>query len=383
MVREGVIAVDVGFHAAQTRRRARRGSPATSTSTRSRPRPRRPPPVPAAWGRSPTSGSWGTPWWPPRSRPTGTALGRGPDLASAFGTTYRFRAGAPGRAARWACLASAAILSITGIVAITRGASDAEWQVRLFLPPRGRRPSRRSRPSIPARSARWCGSAALRSSRPPCAGSSGRRGPTRTSGPCPVFLPLPARPAWPWIWWFIPFANLVMPYVCVRELSTISAARAGSTPRRGLPVVWWALFLAAAVASIVAAIWPWVLIAARVAEAGDQVRGITYVVDRRRSRGGSGLWHLLLAAAGLAGAGVVGDIERHQGSIDAGTADGPDRCRSRRARAPSHRRARTSTDPARLDCRPCRWRSTSTTSRSSRACSSPTTRRRGCATSWP
>ena len=105
----------------------------------------------------------------------------------------------------------------------------------------------------------------------------------------------------------------------MRELSTISAARAGSTPRRGLPVVWWALFLAAVVASIVAAIWPWVLIVARVAEAGDQVRGTTYVVDLAGRVGDRGLAPPP-CGRGARRSGVVGDIERHQGSIDAGTA---------------------------------------------------------------
>jgi hypothetical protein len=102
-------------------------------------------------------------------------------------------------------------------------------------------------------------------------------------------LPAPVRkPGMAVIWWFIPFANLVMPYVCVRELATISAARAGSTPRRGLPGVWWALFLAAVVASVIAAAWPWVLIVARVADAGDEVLGTTYVVDLSPVALGSG-----------------------------------------------------------------------------------------------
>ncbi|HET6715376.1 MAG TPA: DUF4328 domain-containing protein [Actinomycetota bacterium] len=245
-------------------------------------------------------------------------------MASAFGTTYRFREpGAPGRAARWACLASAAILSITGIVAITRGASDAEWQVRLFLPPEGSSAQPAFSTFYPGAigTVVWIGSLAFLATAVCWLVWQARAHENVWAVPG---LPAPTRkPGMAVIWWFIPFANLVMPYVCVRELSTISAARAGSTPRRGLHVVWWALFLAAVVASIVAAIWPWVLIVARVAEAGDQVRGTTYVVDLSPVAWGIGVWHLFLAAAGLAGAGVVGDIERHQGSIDAGTAGGP------------------------------------------------------------
>lgn len=245
-------------------------------------------------------------------------------MASAFGTTYRFREpGAPGRAARWACLATAAILAITGIVAVTRGASDAEWQVRLFLPPEGSSAQPAVSTFYPGAigAVVWIGSLAFLATAVCWLVWQVRAHENVWAVPG---LPAPTRkPGMAVIWWFIPFANLVMPYVCVRELSTVSAARAGSTPRRGLPVVWWVLFLAAVVASIVAAVWPWVLIVARVAEAGDLVRGTTYVVDLSPVAWGIGVWHLLLAAAALAGAGVVGDIERHQGSIDAGTTGGP------------------------------------------------------------
>ena len=73
---------------------------------------------------------------------------------------------------------------------------------------------------------------------------------------------------------------------------------------------------------MVAAAWPWVLIVARVADAGDEVLGATYVVDLSPVAWGIGVWHLILAAAALAGAMVVGDIERHQGSIT-GVEGGP------------------------------------------------------------
>lgn len=245
-------------------------------------------------------------------------------MASAFGTTYRFREpGAPGRAARWACLATAAILAITGIVAVTRAASDAEWQVRLFLPPEGSSAQPAVSTFYPGAigAVVWVGSLAFLATAVCWLVWQVRAHENVWAVPG---LPAPThKPGMAVIWWFIPFANLVMPYVCVRELSTVSAARAGSTPRRGLPVVWWVLFLAAVVASIVAAVWPWVLIVARVAEAGDLVRGTAYVVDLSPVAWGIGVWHLVLAAAALAGAGVIGDIERHQGSIDAGTTGGP------------------------------------------------------------
>jgi hypothetical protein len=73
---------------------------------------------------------------------------------------------------------------------------------------------------------------------------------------------------------------------------------------------------------VIAAVWPWVLIVARVADAGDEVLGTTYVVDLSPVAWSIGVWHLLLAAAALAGAMVVGDIERHQRSMT-GEAGGP------------------------------------------------------------
>ena len=167
-------------------------------------------------------------------------------MASAFGTTYRFREpGTPGRVARWACLLSAAILSITGIVAIARGASDAEWQVRLFLPAEGSSAQPAFSTFYPGAigTVVWVGSLAFLATAVCWLVWQARAHENVWAVPG---LPAPTRtPGMAVIWWFIPFANLVMPYVCVRELATISAARAGSTPRRGLPGVWWALFLAA------------------------------------------------------------------------------------------------------------------------------------------
>ena len=215
MVREGVIAVDVGFHAVP--------DPATGATRFTgdldfdsvAAKAEAVTPVPGGVGRSPTSGSWGTPWWPPRSRPTwNRASGRGPDLASAFGTTYRFELGAPGRAARWACLASAAILSITGIVAITRGASDAEWQVRLFLPPEGSSAQPAFSTFYPGAigTVVWIGSLAFLATAVCWLVWQARAHENVWAVPG---LPAPTRtPGMAVIWWFIPFANLVMPYVC-------------------------------------------------------------------------------------------------------------------------------------------------------------------------
>ena len=60
---------------------------------------------------------------------------------------------------------------------------------------------------------------------------------------------------------------------------------------------------------------------------------------------------------------VVGDIDIASGSITGGEGGPADPCRYRRGPGRRHRHARPGLTPARLDCRPCRWRSTSTTSR--------------------
>ena len=80
-------------------------------------------------------------------------------------------------------------------------------------------------------------------------------------------------------------------------------------------VVWWMLFLAAGVASAVAAVWPWVAIVDQLVQTSGDVLGGTYVVDLAPVAWAVGAWHLLLAAAAVAGAVVIGDVERLQASM--------------------------------------------------------------------
>ena len=242
-------------------------------------------------------------------------------MATAFGTTYRFREpGTPGRVARWTCLTSAGVLAVTGTVAIVRAATDAEWQIRLFLPPEGSSAQPVFSPFFPGAIGAivWIGTLASL-----VTGVSWLVWQVRAHENLWAVPGVPAptrKPGMAAIWWFIPFANLVMPYVCVRELRAISAARAGSTPRAGVLGLWWTLYLAAGAAAVVAAVWPWVLIVDRLVDASGEVLGATYVVDLSPVAWGIGASHLLLAAAAVAGALVVGEIERLQGSIDAGLA---------------------------------------------------------------
>lgn len=237
-------------------------------------------------------------------------------MATAFGTTYRFREpGVPGRVARWACLASSVILLATGIVALTRAASDAEWRVRLFLPPEGSSADPAFSSFYPGAMGAIVWIATFASIATALCWLVWQVRATENIWAVPG-VPAPTRkPGMAAIWWFIPFANLVMPYVCVRELRAVSAARSGSAPRGGWLGVWWTLFLAAGAAGVVAGVWPWVLIVSRLVDAGGETVGGTYVVDLSAVAWAIGAGQLLLAAAALAAAAVVGDIERLQGSI--------------------------------------------------------------------
>jgi Domain of unknown function (DUF4328) len=58
-------------------------------------------------------------------------------------------------------------------------------------------------------------------------------------------------PGWAVGWWFVPFANLVMPLVCMRELFGATATGSGQRVRRDwrLPA-WWGLYLCGIVALV-------------------------------------------------------------------------------------------------------------------------------------
>lgn len=67
---------------------------------------------------------------------------------------------------------------------------------------------------------------------------------------------LKTRPGWAVGWWFIPFANLAMPLVCMLELDRRSTP--DGTPRRAAAVLgwWWAAWLASSIVPVVGALGP-------------------------------------------------------------------------------------------------------------------------------
>ncbi len=240
-------------------------------------------------------------------------------MATAFGTTYRFRPpGTPGRIARVACLATGGLLLVTGVVAIARAASGDAWVVRFVLPPEGSSAQPQISDVYPGaiETVVWLGTLAFIATAICWLVWQVRA--TENVWAVPGVPMATRKPGMAVLWWFIPFANLGMPYACVRELRAVSAARAGTQPRPAILPVWWLLFLAAALAGIVASVWPWIQVVAQVVDqGGDAVLGRTYVVDVSSAVWSLGVWHLLLAGAAFAAAAVVSEIERAQGAIAA------------------------------------------------------------------
>ena len=57
-------------------------------------------------------------------------------------------------------------------------------------------------------------------------------------------------PGWSIGGWFIPFANWVIPYLCMREISQASTRKGGVSDERSLVPWWWAAFAGASVVRI-------------------------------------------------------------------------------------------------------------------------------------
>jgi hypothetical protein len=66
------------------------------------------------------------------------------------------------------------------------------------------------------------------------------------------FPGLKITPGWAVGWWFIPFANFVMPYLAVRELDRRSSADGAERRDHGVVGWWWAAYLLATVGLAVA-----------------------------------------------------------------------------------------------------------------------------------
>jgi hypothetical protein len=241
-------------------------------------------------------------------------------MASAFGTTYRFRQpGTPGKVLRFALFASSAILVVTGVAALVRASDAGSWRVTFVIPPEGSaaQPTVSSLYPGSIGGIVWAGTGAAvvvaliwvvwqYRAHENLWAFGGQSAPKM-------------KPGMAVMWWFIPLANWWMPFTAVRELRSSSAARAGSRRSRAGPVlgVWWACWLAAAFVGIATAIWPWASIVAEVVDRGEPFEGV-FVVDLGHVLWLVGVWHLLLAAAAVSASFVVADIERSQAAMASG-----------------------------------------------------------------
>lgn len=246
-------------------------------------------------------------------------------MTSAFGSTYRFRPpGTPGKVLRTALFAYASIVVVTGVAALLRASDAGAWRVTFVIPPEGSA----AQPTVS-------------SLYPGAIGGIVRTG---VGGAIVVALiwlvwqyrahenlwAVPGSPAASMkpgmavMWWIIPFANWWMPFAAVRELRSSSAARAGTSrrPTGAALGIWWSCWLAATIAGVAAAIWPWVTIVAEVVDRGEPFAGV-FVADLSQALWVIGVWQLLLAASALSATFVVADIERSQAAMGSGAGSPP------------------------------------------------------------
>jgi hypothetical protein len=237
-------------------------------------------------------------------------------VASAFGTTYRFRPpGTAGKAARWAIALHALALALGGVASIVLATGDGEWTLDqaatigggawAFGPMIG--PMRtvfavQAVTSIVAMVAwlTWQSRA--------------------TENAWATHAAMRVTPGWAVLWWFIPFANMGKPAGAVSQLvrSTDPATRS----RRGddlLVVVWWAAFLTGQILTYVGFL---VLIGE-----GLSVASASYAVARS-SDIDEGLWvtavgMLLQAVSAAPAIAIIGRVDRRQLALEGGRAVAP------------------------------------------------------------
>lgn len=234
-------------------------------------------------------------------------------MASAFGTTYRFRPpGTPGRVARWSVAVHALALAAGGVASIVFATGDGRWRLEqaattgggawAFGPMIG--PMRtvfavQAVTSIVALVAwlTWQSRA--------------------TENAWATHAAIRVTPGWAVLWWFIPFANMGKPAGAVSQLvrSTDPAARS----RRAddlLVVVWWAAFLAGQALAFVGFL--------ALSGEGLSVASGGYAVARP-SDIDEGLWitavGMLLQAVAVAPAiAIITRVDRRQAAIEGGAA---------------------------------------------------------------
>lgn len=127
-------------------------------------------------------------------------------------------------------------------------------------------------------------------------------------------------PGWVVGWWFVPFANLVMPVLTIREAAQRSAEAAGARSSTGLLVGWWSSWVISMIGSTVGGLLIFGVVATRFSAAVDSDTGAIapFEVPMRDIRVGLlvlGIAYVVRAvAAGLAW-NVVTGIERDQTAI--------------------------------------------------------------------
>ena len=124
------------------------------------------------------------------------------------------------------------------------------------------------------------------------------------------------KPGWAVGWWFVPFANLFMPFKAVRELSQHSAAMRGERPEASSVTLgtWWTLWLATLLVGVAGVLSLSGLVSSRMAL--GVLAGVEEVVvsmdEMRTAVQVLGLSFVLRAGAAMLAIVVVGDIERDQ-----------------------------------------------------------------------
>ena len=237
-------------------------------------------------------------------------------MASAFGTSYRFRPpGRVGTVARWSVTVHALTLAAGGVASIVFATGDGAWRLDqatttsggawAFGPVIG--PMRtvfavQAVTSIVALVA-WL----MWQSR-------------ATENAWAAHAPMGVTPAWAVLWWFIPFANMGKPAGAVSRLvrSTDPAARSRRVDGL-LVVVWWAAFLIGQILAFVGFL-------ALIGE-GMSVASSGYGVARPADID-EGLWitavgMLLQAASAAPAVAIIARVDRRQAGLEAAGAPDP------------------------------------------------------------
>lgn len=236
-------------------------------------------------------------------------------MASAFGTTYRFRPpGKTGKVARWSVAAHALALTAGGVAAIVLATGDDEWTLDRAATTSGG--AWAFGPMIgPMR-----GVYAVQAVTSVVAMVSWLTWQSRaTENVWATRGPIRVTPGWAVLWWFIPFANMGKPAGSISRLLRATDPPAGLRGRDDLlVVVWWACFLTGQILTYVGFL---VLIGE-----GLSVVAASYAVVRP-SDIDEGLWvaavgMLLQAASAAPAIAIIGRVDGRQAGLEGGGAEG-------------------------------------------------------------